>query len=59
MTDDDVCMRTDHSAQFWLKAGRPVQRDAGFPTCQSNCWQISMAAVFWPSRRRLFMELAR
>ncbi len=28
-------------------------------TCQSNCWQISMAAVFWPSSRKLFMLLAR
>jgi len=28
-------------------------------TAQSNCWQISIAAVFWPSRRRLFMLLAR
>lgn len=23
-------------------------------TCQSNCWQISMAAVFWPSSLKLY-----
>ena len=28
-------------------------------TSQSNCWQISMAAVFWPSSRRLFMLFAK
>ena len=28
-------------------------------TSQSNCWTISMATVFWPSMRRLFIELAR
>ena len=28
-------------------------------TFQSNCWTISMATVFWPSRRSEFIELAR
>ena len=28
-------------------------------TCQSSCWTISMPTVFWPSTRRLFIELAR
>ena len=28
-------------------------------TSQSNCWQISIAAVFWPSSRRLFMLFAK
>ena len=28
-------------------------------TSQSNCCTISMATVFWPSMRRLFIELAR
>ena len=28
-------------------------------TCQSNCCTISTEIVFWPSMRRLFIELAR
>ena len=28
-------------------------------TSQSNCCTISMPTVFWPSMRRLFIELAR
>ena len=28
-------------------------------TSQSNCSMISIPTVFWPSMRRLFIELAR
>ncbi len=36
----------------WRAGGAPgITTQSG--TCQSNCWQISMAAVFWPSSLRL------
>lgn len=48
-------MASDLVVQVWLWGFKQVQAR----TSQSNCWQISIAAVFCPSSRRLFMLLAR
>ncbi len=52
---------TDNGGQCttWRLAWADFALGGGSHTSQSNCWQISMAAVFCPSSRKLFMLFAR